>query len=102
MNELEGNRKITFFFIGLQLIVFLAVYTVTYGAFKGVEFAIGKYEMSSLMYFPVAVVAVIFPIFLYQQRKMLDSKGFLVALTWMMGTASLTILLLYIYVAQVV
>lgn len=87
--------------MGLQLVVLVAVYIVAYGAYLAVKFTIAKHGISPLMYFPVIVAIVTFPLFLYQHRKIFEREGFLMAFIWMMGTGSLTMLLLYIYVSQV-
>ena len=53
------------------------------------------------MYFPVLVALVIFPVLLYKYRQMFNAGKMLVAVIWMMATASLTIVLLYVYVVQI-
>jgi hypothetical protein len=54
-----------------------------------------------MMYFPVVVALVIFPVLLYRYRKMFNAGKMLGAFIWTMATASLIVVLLYVYVAQI-
>ena len=83
-----------------QMIVLSIVYIFVYTSFLAVGYAIEKYEVSPVMYFPVAVALVVFPVLLYKYRQMFNAGRMLAAFTWMMATASLTIVLLYVYIAQ--
>jgi len=66
-----------------------------------VQYAIDKFDISPVMYFPVFVAMVIFPVLLYKYRQMFNAGKMLIASVWMMATASLTIVLLYVYIVQV-
>ena len=91
--------KVLFMFV--QMIILLVVYIIVYTSFLAVQYAIEKYELSPVMYFPVFVALVVFPVLLYKYRQMFNAGKMLIATTWMMATASLTIVLLYVYVAQI-
>jgi hypothetical protein len=94
----SGMRVI---FMIVQMIVLLVVYIFVYTSFKAVQYAIEKFDISSVMYFPVFAAMVIFPILLYKYRQIFNAGKMLVATVWTMGTASLTIVLLYAYIVQV-
>lgn len=83
-----------------QMIVLSIVYIFVYTSFLAVGYAIDKYNISPTMYFPVFVALVVFPVLLYKYRQMFNAGRMLIASTWMMATASLTIVLLYVYIAQ--
>lgn len=85
----------------VQMIVLVMVYIIVYTSFVAVGFAIQEYGMSYVMYLPVVVAMVVFPILLYKYRQMFNEGKMLVAFTWMMATASLVVILLYAYVAQI-
>jgi len=54
------------------------------------------------MYIPVLAVLFLFPVLLYKYRQMFNAGKMLGAFVWMMATASLVIVLLYVYVAQLI
>lgn len=84
-----------------QMIVLSIVYIFVYTSFLAVRYATETYDVSWVMYFPVFVALLVFPILLYKYRQMFNAGKMLVATTWMMATASLTIVLLYVYIAQI-
>jgi hypothetical protein len=95
----QSGMRIVFMFA--QMLVLSMVYIIVYTSFVAVQYAIEKYELSSVMYFPVVAALVIFPILLYKYRQMFNAGRMLLAVIWMMATASLTIVLLYVYIAQI-
>ncbi len=95
----KAGAKVMFMFA--QMVVLSVVYIIVYTSFLAVGYAIEEYDVSPVMYFPVFVALVIFPVLLYKYRQMFNAGKMLVATTWMMATASLTIVLLYVYIAQI-
>ncbi len=95
----KAGAKVIFLFA--QLIVLGIVYIFVYTSFLAVGYAIEKYDASVVMYFPVLVATLVFPILMYKYRQMFHQGKMLVATIWMMATASLTIVLLYVYIAQI-
>ncbi len=89
-------------FMIAQMIVLTMVYIIIYTSFVAVGYAIDEYGMSPVMYFPVFAALVIFPILLYKYRQMFNAGRMMAAFIWTMATASLIIVLLYVYVAQIV
>jgi hypothetical protein len=87
-------------FMIAQMLVLSIVYIIIYTSFLAVGYAIEQHGISPVMYFPVVIALVLFPTLLYKYRQMFNAGHMLVATIWMMGTASLTIVLLYIYIAQ--
>ena len=96
----KAGAKVIFMIV--QMVVLTMVYIIIYTSFVAVGFAIDEYGMSVLMYFPVFVALVIFPILLYKYRKMFNKGKMMGAFIWTMATASLVVVLLYVYVAQIV
>ncbi len=88
-------------FMVAQMFILAVVYMIVYTSFLAVKYAIDLYGVSPVMYFPVVMALVIFPILLYKYRQMFNSGKMLVATVWTMGAASLVIILLYVYVVQV-
>ncbi|MCW8820965.1 MAG: hypothetical protein OQK45_01970 [Sulfurovum sp.] len=97
----QNKAGVKVLFMIVQMAVLSVVYIIVYTSFLAVGYAIEKYNVSPVMYFPVVVALVIFPILLYKYRQMFNAGKMLVATTWMMATASLTIVLLYVYIAQI-
>ena len=95
----QAGAKMIFMFA--QVLVLSIVYIFVYTSFLAVHYAIDKYDVSTVRYFPVVLALIIFPILLYKYRQMFNAGRMLSAVTWMMGTASLTIVLLYVYIAQI-
>ena len=100
-NDKKNQAGAKILFMIAQMIVLAIIYIIIYTSFIAVQFAIKEYTLSSVMYFPVLAALVVFPILLYKYRQMFNEGKMLVAFTWMMGTASLTIVLLYVYIAQI-
>jgi len=99
-SEEKNEAGVRVIFMIIQMIILSIVYIIVYSSFLLVKINIEKYGISPIMYFPVFVAFVTFPILLNRYRKMFNSGKKLVAFAWMMGTASLTIVLLYAYIAQ--
>ena len=100
-NDEKNKAGAKVLFMLAQMVVLSIVYIIVYTSFVAVGYAIEEYGVSPVMYFPVFVALVIFPILLYKYRQMFNAGKMLVAFTWMMATASLTVVLLYAYVAQI-
>ena len=100
-NDTQNRTGAKVIFMLAQMLVLSVVYIFVYTSFLAVGFAIEKHDVSPVMYFPVFMALVIFPVLLYKYRQMFNAGHMLVAITWMMGTASLTIVLLYVYIAQI-
>jgi len=100
-NDEKNKAGAKVLFMLVQMVVLSIVYVIVYTSFIAVGYAIEEYGVSPVMYFPVFVALVIFPILLYKYRQMFNAGKMLVAFTWMMATASLTVVLLYVYIAQI-
>lgn len=100
-NDKTNKAGMKILFMIVQMMVLAIVYIFVYTSFLAVQYAINKYGISPAMYFPVFVALVVFPVLLYKYRQMFNKGKMLIASTWMMATASLTIVLLYVYIAQV-
>jgi hypothetical protein len=100
-NDEKNKAGAKVIFMIAQMAVLSVVYIIVYTSFLAVGYAIEEYDVSPVMYFPVFVALVIFPVLLYKYRQMFNAGKMLVAFTWMMATASLTIVLLYVYIAQI-
>jgi len=94
----SGMRVI---FMIVQMVILAVVYIIIYTSFKAVQYAIDKLDASVLMYIPVIIAMVVFPVLLYKYRQMFNAGRMLLASTWMMASAALTVILLYVYVAQI-
>lgn len=100
-NDEKNKAGAKVLFMIAQMVVLSMVYIIVYTSFVAVGYAIEEFGLSPVMYFPVFVALVIFPILLYKYRQMFNAGKMLVAFIWTMATASLTIVLLYVYIAQI-
>jgi len=98
-NDNEAQKTMNIIFLFAQMMLLSIVYIFIYTSFLAVGFAIEKYELSVIRYFPVFIALLSFPIFLYKYRQMFKAGKMMIATMWMMGTASLTIILLYVYIS---
>ena len=89
-------------FMLVQMMVLGVVYIIVYTSLLAVGYAIKEYGVSWAMYIPILVTVVVFPVLLYKYRKMFNAGKMLSAFVWMMATASLVIVLLYVYIAQLI
>ena len=94
----ESGMKVIFMIA--QMFVLSIVYIFIYSSFLLVKMAIAKNGVSEVMYFPIFLSLVLFPVLLYRYRTMFNQGKRLVAFAWMMGTASLLIVMLLAYITQ--
>ena len=100
-NDQQNQSGMRVLFMIVQMIILVVVYIIIYTSFKAVQYAIDKLNASVLMYIPVIVAMIVFPILLYKYRQMFNAGKMLVAITWTMAAASMTVILLYVYIAQI-
>jgi len=80
----------------------LIVYGFVYTSFVAVKLAIAKYSLTFMAYMPVVLALITYPVVLYKTRKMFQQGKMLRAVGWMMGWASLIIVLLYAHLSQLI
>jgi len=100
-NDKQNKAGAKVIFMLAQMAVLSVVYIFVYTSFLAVGYAIEKYDVGPVVYFPVLVALIVFPVLLYKYRQMFNAGKMLAAFVWMMATASLTIVLLYVYIAQI-
>ena len=86
----------------VQMLVLGMVYLVVYVSYLSVGIAIEQNGVSVVMYVPVFMVFITFPILLYKSRLTFQSGKMMVATLWMMGSASMSMLLLYVFLALII
>jgi len=99
-SDKSNEAGIRVIFMIAQMFVLSIVYIFVYSSFVLVSTVIEKNGVSPVMYFPVFMAFVIFPVLLYRYRGMFNRGKKLLAFAWMMGTASLTIVMLLAYITQ--
>jgi len=99
----EQNKKAsqTLFYI-MQIFMLLIVYGFVYTSFVGVKLVAAKYSLTFMVYLPEVLALVAYPVVLYKTRKMFQQGKMLRAVGWMMGWASLIIVLLYTHLSQLI
>ncbi len=100
-NDKQNQSGMRVLFMFVQMMILSVVYIIIYTSFKAVQYAIEKLDVSVLMYIPVVIAMVVFPVLLYKYRQMFNAGKMLVATIWTMAVASLTVVLLYMYIAQI-
>jgi len=99
----EKNAKgVYFVFTALQILMLLIVYSFVYTSLSAVKLVIAKYHLTFMAYIPVLFVMFAYPVVLYKTRRMFQKQKYLRAIGWMFGWASLFIVLLYAFLAQLV
>ena len=99
---MKSNKTMDIGFIILEGAIFLIVALFIYIASFAVRVSVIKYGTSPLMYFPLVLVTIIFPILLYKYKQMFSQGNFLIAFVWLMGTSSFVITMLYFYIPSLV
>lgn len=100
-NDEKNKAGARILFMIAQMVVLSIVYIIVYTSFVAVGYAIEQFGVSPVMYFPVGMALVIFPVLLYRYRQIFNAGKMMGAFIWTMATASLIIVLLYVYVAQI-
>ena len=86
----------------MQIFMLLIVYGFVYTSLVGVKLAAEKYGLTFMVYLPEVLALVAYPVVLYKTRKMFQQGKMLRAVGWVMGWASLIIVLLYTHLSQLV
>ena len=73
-NDEKNKAGAKVIFMIAQLAVLSVVYIIVYTSFLAVGYAIEQYDVSPVMYFPVFVALVIFPVLLYKYRQMFKCR----------------------------
>jgi len=97
--DYQARANIIYMFA--QLLVLAMVYLVVYISYLSVGIAIENNGVSVAMYVPILMVFITFPILLYKSRLTFQSGKMMVATLWMMGSASMSMLLLYVFLALI-
>lgn len=99
----EQNKKASqsLFYI-VQMFMLFIVYGFVYTSFVAVKLAVAKYNLTFMTYLPEVLALVAYPVVLYKTRKMFQEGKMLRAVGWMMGWASVIIVLLYAHLSQLI
>jgi len=99
----ETNRAgMKLLFMAVQMAVILIVFAFIYTALVAIRLAVAQQGLSALMYLPVLFVLLVFPFLLYRYRRWFNAGRMLYAYSWTLASASLIIVLLYLYIDQIV
>ncbi|QOR61753.1 hypothetical protein ACM66Z_10050 [Sulfurovum sp. ST-21] len=98
----ENARGAYFVFTALQILMLLIVYSFVYTSLSALKLAIARYHLTFMVYIPVLFVMFAYPVVLYKTRRMFRKQKYLRAIGWMLGWASLFIVLLYAFLSQLV
>ena len=101
-DDTKNKNGMNIIFMIAQMVVLSVVYIIVYTSFRAIQYAIEKFELSVVMYFPVVVAMIVFPVLLHRYRQMFKAGNMLGASIWTMASASLVIVLLYVYIVQIV
>lgn len=100
-DEQNKTGALVLFYI-MQIFMLLIVYGFIYTSLVGVKLAAAKYNLTLMVYLPEVLALVAYPVVLYRTRKMFQHGKMLRAAGWVMGWASLIIVLLYLHLSQLV
>ncbi len=101
-NDKQNKTAALVFFYIMQIFMLLIVYGFVYTSFIGVKLAAEKYSLTFMVYLPEVLALVAYPVVLYKTRQMFQQGKMLRAVGWVMGWASLIIVLLYTHLSQLV
>ena len=101
-DDKTNAKGVYLFFVALQVVLLLVVYSFVYTALVATQLAIGKYHLTFMTYLPVLFVMFGYPVVLYKTRRMFRGGNRLAATGWMLGWAALFIVLMYLFLAQLV
>ena len=99
-NDKQNRTAVLGFFYIMQIFMLLIVYGFVYTSLVGVKLAAAKYHLTFMAYLPEVLALVAYPVVLYKTRKMFQQGKMLRAVGWVMGWASLIIVLLYTHLSQ--
>jgi len=88
-------------FMLLQMFMILIVFAIVYTSFVAVQYAVKEQEITILAHLPVLFCLILFPILSYKYREMFNHGKMLGAAIWTISSASVIIILLYLYIDKV-
>jgi len=101
-NDEQNKKASQVLFYIVQMVILLIVYAFVYTSFVVVKLAVAKYNLTFMVYLPEVLALVAYPVVLYKTRKMFQQGKMLRAVGWMMGWASVIIVVLYLHLSQLV
>jgi len=101
-NDEQNKKASQALFCIVQMFMLLIVYGFVYTSFVAVKLATVKQSLTFMAYIPVVLALVAYPVVLYKTRKMFQNGRMLRAVGWVMGWASLIIVLLFFHISQLV
>ena len=96
----KSGMKVLFMF--MQMLFFLFVYTIIYTSLLGVRVMIEQKGGSIMLYIPIVIALILFPIMLYKYRQMFAKGRMLAASIWTISISFLSVVLLYAYLSMIV
>ncbi len=101
-NDDQNKKASQALFYIAQMFMLLIVHGFVYTSFVAVKLAAAKYSLTFMAYLPEVLALVAYPVVLYKTRKMFQQGKMLRAVGWMMGWASLIIVVLYAHLSQLI
>lgn len=101
-NDEQNKKASRVLFYIVQMFVLFVVYGFVYTSFVAVKIAAAKYNLTFMIYLPEVLALVAYPVVLFRAKKMFQQGRMLRAVGWMLGWASLIIVLLYTHLSQLI
>jgi hypothetical protein len=96
----QAGMKVLFMLF--QMIVILIVFGFIYMSLLAIGLAVKEHSVHPAYYIPVVLTLLLYPFLLYRYRQWFNAGRRLYAYSWTLASASILIVLLYLYVDQIV
>ena len=101
-NDQSNESAANLFFMFFQMFMILVVYGFVYTSLVAVKLAVAKYGLTFMAYLPEIIALIAYPVVMSRTRKMFKTGKRLRAVAWMMGWASVIIVVLYAHLSQLI
>ena len=101
-NDTTNKNGMRVLFMILQMFMLLVVFAIIYTSFVAVQYAVQEQGISTLSYIPILFSLILFPVLLYKYRQMFTHGKMLGATIWTISSASVMIIVLYLYIDKLV
>ena len=97
-NEMTNKNGMRIIFMFMQMFMLLIVFGIIYTSFVAVQYTVKEQGADKLVYLPVLLSLILFPVLLYKYRQMFNRGKMLGASVWTISSSSVIIIALYLYV----
>ena len=101
-DDLTNTKGVSLLFFWFQVFMIVIVYLFVLSSYYVIKHASQNHDFTLMVYLPVVLGFVVYPVVLYKTRKLFQKEKRLRAVVWVTAWASVIIVGLYFHISQIV